>query len=57
MKLERRSTMLGLLAAALAISSGLAYATIPGGGVIHGRYLKSGGALRNSLGVVSSLET
>ena len=44
--MKRRGIMLSLLAAALAIGGGLAYATIPGGGVIHGCYLKSGGALR-----------
>jgi hypothetical protein len=39
-------TVATLVAAALAVTAGIAYATIPSGGVIHGCYSKSGGALR-----------
>src|SRR5262245_62540376 len=44
--MRHRTTIFCLVAAALVLGAGIAYATIPSGGVIHGCYTKSGGALR-----------
>jgi Collagen triple helix repeat (20 copies) len=44
--MRRRTIILSLVAGALAVGGGIAYATIPADGVIHGCYAKSGGALR-----------
>lgn len=44
--MRRRVIIAGLGAGALAVGSGIAYATVPSGGVVHGCYAKSGGRLR-----------
>jgi collagen triple helix repeat protein len=44
--MKRRTIIATFAIGALAVACGIAYATIPSGGVIHSCYAKSGGALR-----------
>jgi hypothetical protein len=46
MRFERKSTTIAAIAAVLAITAGVAYASIPTGGVIHGCYKTNDGKLR-----------
>jgi Collagen triple helix repeat (20 copies) len=57
-RMLRRSVVLAVVAAVLAAAAGVAYAQIPdGGGVIHGCYAKSGGALRVIDGSVTNCKS
>jgi hypothetical protein len=52
--MKRKAIVASLIAGAVAVGGGLAYATIPNGAVIHGCYARSGGAVRVIDGDVTS---